>query len=153
MLSILRTIFNCITFKLKFPKRYCAKTVHMEDGLKLKIFRHMKLEKKKNSSTGAILIVRFKFKKFSHKVNMKTSIVPIPLIAGFAGFRDKLWMIDWKTGFWQGIYQWDNISAVEKYKKSFVLGMMNKRSVTGSISYKLIPDRNIDEYLSSIIVD
>ena len=84
---------------------------------------------------------------------MKTSLIPIPLIVGFPGFRDKFWMIDWETGFWQGIYQWDNIAAVEKYKKSFVLGMMNKRSVKSSISYTAIPDRNIDEYLSSIIVD
>ena len=152
MFSIMRTIFYSITLKIKFPKRYCSKTVQMKDGLKLKIFRHMKLEKNK-TSPGAILIVRFKFSRFSHKTNMKTSLIPIPLIVGFPGFRDKFWMIDWETGFWQGIYQWDNIAAVEKYKKSFVLGMMNKRSVKSSISYTAIPDRNIDEYLSSIIVD
>jgi hypothetical protein len=125
----------------------------MEDGLNLKIFRHMKIEKKRKTSTGAIFIVRFKFNKFSHEANMRTSMISIPLIAGFPGFRDKLWMIDWETGYWQGIYQWDNTAAIKKYQKSFVFGIINKRSVENSISYKVIPNLNIDEFLRGIVVD
>jgi hypothetical protein len=58
-------------------------------------------------------------------------------------------MIDWKTDYWQGIYQWENVKAIEKYKKSFVLGMMNKRAIDCSITYEIIADRNIDDYLQS----
>jgi hypothetical protein len=121
----------------------------MDDGKELKIFRHIHLKSSSQSETGSILIVRFKFKKFNHKTNIKLSKIPILLIAGFPGFRDKLWMIDWKTDYWQGIYQWDNVKSIEEYKKSFVLGMMNKRAIDNSISYEIIKDGNIDDYLQS----
>ena len=55
----------------------------MEDGLEFKIFRHMSLKAKNHSTTGSIFIVRFKFKKFSHKTNIRMSKIPISLIAGF----------------------------------------------------------------------
>jgi hypothetical protein len=80
------------------------------------------------------------------------SWIPILLIAGFPGFRDKLWMIDWKTDYWQGIYYWESVDAIEKYKKSFVLGIMNKRADDHSISYEIIKNRNINDYLQSILL-
>lgn len=123
----------------------------MDDGLEFKIFRHMQLESKDQSEIGSIFIVRFKFKKFSHKTNVRMSRIPILLIAGFPGFRDKLWMIDWKTDYWQGIYQWKDVETIENYKKSFVLGIMNKRSINATISYHVINDKNIDDYIQSII--
>ena len=58
-------------------------------------------------------------------------------------------MIDWKTDYWQGIYQWKNIGAIEKYKKSFVLGIMNKRAIHDTISYTVIPDKSIDDYFKN----
>ena len=123
----------------------------MDDGLEFKIFRHMRLESKDQSEIGSIFIVRFKFKKFSHKTNVRMSRIPILLIAGFPGFRDKLWMIDWKTDYWQCIYQWKDVETIENYKKSFVLGIMNKRSINATISYRVINDKNIDDYIQSII--
>ena len=111
LLSILKTIYNVITLRLSFSKRYYNETLRMKDGLEFKIFRHMKLMKKKKVGQPAIFIVRFKFKKFSHETNIKASRIPIPLIAGFPGFMDKLWMIDWDTGYWQGIYQFENVEA------------------------------------------
>lgn len=152
MFSILRAVFHAITFKLTFPKKYRNKTVRMEDGLRFKIFRHMRLEKRIKDTRGAIFIARFKFKKFSHKVNMRASRIPIPMIAGFPGFRDKVWMIDWETDCWQGVYQFDSVGAIERYKRSFVLGVMNKRADPDTLSYEVIPDRNIDDYLESVIV-
>ena len=101
----------------------------MDDGLEFKIFRHMHLKSNSQNKIGSILIVRFKFKKYGHKTNIKLSRIPILMIAGFPGFRDKIWMIDWKKDYWQGIYQWKDVEAIEKYKKSFVLCIMNKRSI------------------------
>ena len=124
----------------------------MEDGLKFKIFRHMKLTTKNMNDAGSILIVRFKFARFSHKANIRLSRIPILLIAGFPGFRDKLWMIDQESGYWQGIYQWENEEVIEKYQKSFVLGLMNKRAIKNSLSYNIIPDLNIDEFLQSRMI-
>lgn len=147
--SIIRAIYYLFASKLHFPSNYNNKIVHTEDGKEFKIFRHMHIKSRSHPETGSIFIVRFKFKKFSHNTNIRLSRIPILLIAGFPGFIDKLWMIDWKTDYWQGIYQWENPEAIEKYKKSFVLGMMNKRAIEHSISYDIINDRNIDTYLQS----
>jgi hypothetical protein len=61
-------------------------------------------------------------------------------------------MIDWKTNYWQGIYQWENLETIDNYKKSFVLGVMNKRAIEHSISYVIIKNRNIDDYIQSRIL-
>lgn len=153
LFSLIRTILNVLLNKLSFPGKYNNEIVEMEDGIYFKIFRHMKLEQKKNPSHCSIFIVRFKFKKHSHAKNIQLSRIPIPLIAGFPGFREKIWMIDWETGFWQGLYQWDSVEAIEKYKNSFVLGIMNKRSDKETLSYKTISDKSIDEYLNRAVCD
>ena len=152
-LSIIRFILKIISRNLQFPKYYCGKTVQMEDGLKLKIFRHMKDISKNPAENGSILIIRFQFNKFSHSTNIKASKIPIPLIGGFKGFGDKLWMIDWENGYWQGIYQWDNEITIERYKKSFVLNIMNKRAEESSISYNILPDINFEEYINKLVID
>jgi hypothetical protein len=149
--SIIRAIYYLIISKLQFPPNYINKIVHTDDGKEFTIFRHMRLKSSNQSETGSIFIVRFKFSKFSHNTNIRLSKIPILLIAGFPGFRDKLWMIDWKTDYWQGVYLWENVNAIEEYKKSFILGMMNKRAIDKSISYKIIKNRNIDEYLQSML--
>ena len=147
--SIIRAIYYLFISKLHFPSNYNNKIIRMDDGTEFKIFRHMRLKSSIQSENSAIFIVRFKFKKFSHQANIRLSRIPILLIAGFPGFRDKLWMIDWKTGYWQGMYQWEAVEAIEEYKKSFVLGMMNKRADTHPISYNILRDKNIDDYLQS----
>jgi hypothetical protein len=148
--SIMRTIYHGVTGKLIFPKKYIGKPVEMEDGRKFTIFRHMKVKRKKMDSNGAIFIIRFKFKSSNHKSNIRKSRIPIPMIAGSPGFRDKLWMIDWETGYWQGMYQFDNVAAIEQYKKSFVLGLMNKRADMSTLSYRTLPDTDIEEYLKTV---
>ena len=147
--SIIRAIFYLIISKLQFPPNYNNKIVRADDGKEFKIFRHMHLKSSSQPEAGSIFIVRFRFKKFSHNTNIRLSRIPILLIAGFPGFRDKLWMIDWKTGYWQGLYQWENVEAIENYKKSFVLGIMNKRAIDHTISYEIIKEKNIDDYLQS----
>ena len=150
--SIIRAIYYLFTSKLQFPSNYNNQIVRMDNGKEFRIFRHMHLKSSGQSENPSIFIVRFRFKKFSHNTNIRLSRIPIPLIAGFPGFRDKLWMIDWNTDYWQGIYQWKNIEAIENYKKSFVLGMMNKRAIDKSISYEIIKDEKIDDYLQSRIL-
>jgi hypothetical protein len=145
--SIIRSIFNILFLRLSFPKTYLGKEIEMEDGIRFKIFRHMNLEVKNESDKKSIFLVRFKFKKFSHKANIKLSAIPIMLIAGFPGFRDKLWMIDYETDYWQGLYQWETEESIKKYQNSFVLGLMNKRSDNSTLESKIIPNKDIEQYL------
>ena len=149
--SIFRSIFNILFLRLNFPKTYIGNEIKMEDGLKFKIFRHMNLRVKNEFPNKSIFIVRFKFNKFGHKANIRLSRIPILLIAGFPGFLDKLWMIDYETGYWQGLYQWETEDTIKKYQKSFVLGLMNKRSNDSTLEYKIILKKDIREYLDEHI--
>ena len=144
-------MFYIFFLRLRFPKTYIEQEIEMEDGLRFKIFRHMNLKVKYESSNKSIFLVRFKFKKFSHKANIRLSRIPIMLIAGFPGFRDKLWMIDYETDYWQGLYQWETEESIKKYQKSFVLGLMNKRSDDSTLEYKIILKKDIREYLDEHI--
>lgn len=147
ILSIIKSLYNLLILRLSFPKEYTGKIIRMDDRLEFKIFRHMRLSATTPRKKGAILIVRFKFEKFSHQINKLLSVTPILLIAGFPGFKDKLWMIDEKSGFWQGIYLWENKEAIEEYKHSFVLGIMNKRAKSDTISYRIVNDISLDEFI------
>ena len=97
-----------------------------EDG-KFDLFRHIKSNQRINSEEAVVFIVSFKFARFSHKVNKKLSIIPMLLIAGFPGFREKIYAVNKSNGYWHGMYQWESKKALDEYKKSFVLKMMNKR--------------------------
>lgn len=133
--SIFRAINYLITSKLQFPSYHINNIVRPADGKEFKILRHMRINPNSRSEIRSIFIVRFKFKKFNHNTNIGLSVIPIPLVAGFPGFRGKLWMKDWKSDYWQGIYQWKSVESIEEYKKSFTLGMMSKRAITQSIFY------------------
>ncbi|MGB2862327.1 MAG: YdhR family protein [Sedimentisphaerales bacterium] len=152
ILSIIKSLYNLLILRLSFPKEYNDKIIQMDDGLNFRIFRHMKLSAPTLQKKGSILIVRFKFKKFSHQINKRLSNIPILLIAGFPGFKDKLWVIDEKSGFWQGIYLWENKEAIEEYKHSFVLRIMNKRTKSDTISFKIVNDINLDEFIKCKIL-
>ena len=147
--SLAKTIFLFLLWKIHFPKDFLGKSVLMDDGQKFTIFRHMTLNSGIDYSDHSMTVfrVRFKFAKLSQKANKLTSLIPIFLIVSFPGFREKIWMINEDTDYWQGIYQWESEDAVEKYRKSFVLGVMNNRSVPDSISSEVIPDTDLSDYI------
>ncbi len=137
--------------RLRLRRRYVGRVLEMDDGRRFRVFRHLS----QRSSSGvapAVLVVRFRFARFSQRVNRLLSLVPVPLIGGFPGFRDKLWTVDEGTGDWQGVYEWESARAVELYRRSFVLGVMNRRADPGSITYTVIPQTRLADYLEVRIV-
>jgi hypothetical protein len=126
----------------------------MDDGQQFTVFRHMVLDKSSKSpeTIPAVFIVRFTFAALSRQANRMASLIPIPLIAGFPGFREKIWMVNEQTGSWQGVYQWESEQAVEAYQQSFVLGIMNKRAIQESLSYTVLPNTRLSEYMKKRLV-
>lgn len=151
IVSLIRAFGRLVLLKLRFPRKYTGVIIRMEDGKEFTVFRHMKL-KKPVTATGTVLVVRFRFSRFPHAVNKKLSLIPVPLIAGFPGFRDKIWMIDYDSGLWQGVYQFADSASVEKYKASFVLKLMNARTEKETVNSQILPDTDIDDYIKSKIV-
>jgi hypothetical protein len=101
----------------------------MEDGQEYSIFRHITAYPLKEKDAAIIFIVRFKFARLSHSANKIASIIPMLLITGFPGFQTKMYAVNKKNGYWQGMYQWQTQAHLEEYLKSFVYKMMNKRAI------------------------
>jgi hypothetical protein len=136
--------------RLQFRRRYVGNELVMGDGRRFRVFRHLSL-RSTSGVTPAVLVVRFKFARLSQRVNRLLSLVPILLIGGFPGFREKLWMVDEETGCWQGVYEWESAQAVALYRRSFVLGVMNRRADPESITYTVIPQTPLADYLEERI--
>lgn len=132
--------------RLRLRHQFVGRAVVMEGGQSFHVFRHLS-RSTSSSGTPAILVVRFRFKKFSQGFNRLLSLVPVPLIGGFPGFRDKVWMVDEETGDWQGVYEWESADAVEQYCESFVLAVMTRRAVPETLSYKANPRMQLADYL------
>ena len=134
--------------RVRFPKDHLGKNLEMDDGQRFTIFRHAHL-KRRLSDKASIFVVRFKFARLSHKANRRLSVIPIPLIVGFPGFMDKLWMVNEENGYWQGVYQFESPEAVEAYRRSFVLGLMNRRAAPGSLDHQVFLETSLLGYLES----
>jgi hypothetical protein len=66
------------------------------------------------------------------------------------GFCEKIWAIN-EGGYFQGIYQWESKEYAEEYPGSFIFKMMTKRSAAGTLSYEIIPDTLLSNYVKKLI--
>jgi hypothetical protein len=124
----------------------------MPDNTKFEIFRHVIVGNQESlkQEKGAIFIVRFKLAKMSVERNKLFSRFPIPMFIGLPGFRAKFWMCNQNTGYNQGIYQWKTEQDAINYSKSFAVDFMTKRSEKNSISYEIIPNENIYNFVDKL---
>jgi hypothetical protein len=113
------------------------------------VFRHLKLaiNREQSGNGTVVLVVRFRFARFTQAANRRLSFIPIPLIAGFPGFHEKVWMVNEKSGEWLGLYEWESEQIAGDYKKSFVLRLMTRRAMEGSVSLHIVPGTSISDYL------
>ena len=144
-------VLRMLTGRLRLESRYVGSILVMEDGQRFRVFRHLSLsaneEREQGPPAPAVLVVRFKFARFSQALNRLLSLIPLPLIGGYPGFRQKLWMVQEETGYWQGVYEWESTEAVEAYRRSFVLGAMNRRAEPRSVSHTVVPRTTLEDYV------
>ncbi len=149
--SIATIISNLFRGRVHFPKEHIGKIFTVEDGQEFTVFRHLVVDPKKASDTSlAVFKVRFKFAKLPLRINKRLSLFPTPFLIAQPGFRQKIWTIN-DNGFFQGIYQWESKEFAEKYPESFIYKMMTKRSVAGTLSYEIIPDTLLSNYVKKLI--
>jgi hypothetical protein len=148
--AFIKTISYFITGKIHFSKKCLKKTITMENGQRFKVFRHVVMSTKLNRENPAIFKVRFHLANMSPERNVPFSIIPMLFILGLPGFRAKLWTLNESNGDFQGIYQWDSLKDAKNYANSFALNFMTKRSVPGSVSYEIIPNESMKNYIESL---
>jgi hypothetical protein len=147
LVSLVKLMFG----KLRYSKEYDGKRIKMKNGGTYTIFRHVERHPRVSDKEAVIFIARFKFARLSFRANRFISQIPMLLITGFPGFQAKMYTINKENGYWQGIYQWESERALEEYKKSFVLRMMNKRAVTRTVSYFQRSGKSMDEFIEELI--
>ena len=137
--------------RIRFPKDRNGKRLTMEGLDEYNVFSDVQVISSRSTITDpmALLLVRFKFDRYSDAVNRRLFLLFTPVITGMPGFLQKIWCFSEADGVYQGIYQFDSVRHAENYKKSAVLWILEKRSVPGSTSYQLLPDTSIDDYLDS----
>jgi len=129
-----------------------GKTVEMAKNSNFQIFRHITNRQVDSDCKSIAFIVSFKFSKLSHKANKLASIIPMLMITGFPGFEKKIYAVNHKNGYWQGMYQWKSIENLEEYKTSFVFRMMNKRAIPKSIKSFHLENKSLDSYITEKLI-
>lgn len=134
---VVRTAWYWLCGRVHFQKKRLGEVIQgKEDFI---IFRQAVLDPTATQPErpGAILAVRFQFRRFSLKTNRILSIIPIPFILAQPGFRSKIWMFEKRTGEIQGLYEWDTVEDAEKYRFSFPMKLMKKRAIPESLTYEI----------------
>ena len=145
IISIVKLLFG----RLRLTKNYLNNKIHMNNGGKFLIFRHITDYPLVQIDGECVFIVSFKFAHLSHKANKLTSIIPMLMIAGFPGFMAKIYAVNKDNGYWQGMYQWKSFEYLEAYKKSFVFKMMNKRAIPDSITMTEIKEQSLIDFINA----
>ena len=149
--SIKTIISNLFKGRVHFPKEYVGKIFTMEDGQEFTAFRHLIVDPKKVTDTpSSVFKVRFKFSKLPIQINKRLSLFPTPFLIAKPGFSEKIWTLN-KDGYFQGIYQWETKEFAESYPQSFIFKMMTKRSSAGTLSFEVIPDTLLSNYVESLL--
>lgn len=144
-------IFNILAARVSFPKNHVNQVLTMDDGQKYSVLRTLHVKDiKKNTNDYSVLIVKFKFKGLSSNTNKRLSIIPTPFLINMKGFVQKFWTFNTRTNEFQGIYQWKSKKQAESYPDSFVFKLMTKRAAQGTVSYKIIPNTNLNNYIEKL---
>ena len=141
------SVFRLITGKLRLSELFMGEIIAMDAHSNFQVFRHITDRKVTFTSKFTVFIVSFKFSHLSHKANKLASIIPMLLITGFPGFVKKIYAVNPKNGYWQGMYQWESLEYLEEYKKSFVFNVMNKRAIPKTIQSIQFENKSLDNLL------
>ena len=149
IICLLLSLGRLFVGRLRYSKEYVGITIKMENGEEYQIFRHIKSIHQNNDDQGSVFIVSFKFARLSQKANKFVSQFPMLLITGFPGFRTKMYAMNEENGYWLGMYQWESKRALEEYKRSFVLKVMNRRAIDGTVTYQEFERHLLTDYIDT----
>ncbi len=153
IICLLISLGRVLIGRLKYSNEYIGTTLKMENGEAYQIFRHVKSVSKSHDEHSSVFIVNFKFARLSHNANRFVSQLPMLLITGFPGFQVKMYAVNHENGYWLGIYQWESKHALDAYKQSFVLRIMNSRAREGSVTYYELDQYRLTDFIEEHKMD
>lgn len=138
--------------RIHFSNEYIGKILLMDDGKKFQVIRDLKVDvKQSQKKSAAVFKVRFKFSGLPLYVNKRLSMFPTPFLIAKLNFIQKIWCVS-EDGCFQGIYQWASEECAESYPQSFIFKMMVKRSAENTLSYEIIPNQHLLEFVQNSLI-
>ncbi len=125
--------------RVHFNRNRIGDELVMENGERHRVFREVRVDPGRRvlPESTVTLTLRFQFARFSQVTNQRLSLLPVPVIIGMPGFRQKTWTHCEETGYSQGIYVFASAGQAEAYRRSLLIRVLEKRTVKGSFSWKL----------------
>jgi hypothetical protein len=143
-------IDNLLRGHVHFPEENVGDVLKMKDGENFTVFRRLKVDGEyADHDNLAVFKVRFKFKNLNTQANKRLSIIPAPFLIGIKGFQEKIWTINESTNDFQGIYQWSSKEMAARYPETFIFKLMIKRAAPGTVSYEIMPNTDLSEYIAA----
>lgn len=138
--SLAGTIRLLLRGRVHFPRKRLGQPLIL-DGEKWIIFRQVVIDPGPGqpAQPGAVFRPRFHLRGMSARANMLFSWLPVPFFIGLPGLRSKLWLYDPISGDFSGWYEWDSVEDAERYSRSFAAAFMTRRSLPGSVSFRVLP--------------
>jgi hypothetical protein len=129
--SVLKTMGYTFTGRVHFKKQRLGQVIAGEDGQNYTIFREIVVDRHPGQpeKPGAVFVLRFQVTNLSPRQNQIFSLLPIPLYTI-------------NGSHCQSIYEFDTVQDAENYSRSTALMFITRRSVPGSVSYKIIPAKS-----------
>lgn len=130
--------------KLKMDKSVIGDSLTKEYGIpeNYRIFRHIFYHKGKEIPE-ALFMIKFQLKRMNPKLNVLFSYIPMMVLIHMKGFREKYYLTDYQTGCCRGVYKWQTVADAENYSQSVAVKFMKKRSVAGSVHFKIIKENQV----------
>ena len=127
--------------RVQFDRQRYGEVLVMENGERHRVFREVRVDPVSVAGPESTvkLTLRFQFARFSQATNERLSLIPIPVIIGMPGFRQKTWTHCEETRYSQGIYLFASARQAEAYRHSPVIRVLRRRTVEGSFTRELDP--------------
>ena len=147
--SVAVAIGRLLSGRIRFSADRVGQLLPMVDGEEHRVFREVRVASSAvvPDSSMTLLKVRFRFARFSPAVNRRLSLVPMPIILGMPGIRQKTWTFCETSGFSQGIYQFESHETAEGYQRSPIMRILEKRCVPGSMTQDILEGVSIEDHL------
>ena len=100
---------------------------------------------------STVLVVGFRLRflgsnSLLHWLFQRICIISTPIWSGFRGFRTKLWMVDYGSKNYLGIYEWAGEQNALSYAE-WLVNILRRLSTERSVWYEIYRNKELDEYL------
>ncbi len=144
-LTLLRALGLALSGRVHFPKTLVGQIATRRDGKQFTVFRQAVVAPgpAPAGEKAAVLCFRFRFASGTPGFNKRASLIPMPLIVGYPGFRTKIWCLEEESGGFIGVYEFARVEDAEGYANSLAIKLMKKRAAPGTVEQDIFRETTV----------